>query len=388
MRVFRRRNSSFALYDSETRQLGEMALGFAKTEFAPFAAKWDEEKVFPVESLRRAAELGFGGVFVGEEFGGSGLSRVHACVVFEQLARGCTSTAAFLSIHNMCGGIIAKHATEKVKKDVLPNLVSMEKICSYCLTEPNSGSDAAAMKTVAKVTDSGFVLTGSKAFISGADKSDYYVVYAKVVNGEKQGISAFLVPKGSKGLSFGAQEKKMGWNSQPTAAVILEDCEIPKENLIGEIGKGFSIAMKALDGGRLSIGACSIGAAQECLERTVKYVSERSQFGKTLSTMQSVQFSLADMAQKVLGSRVFLHYAAKTLDDQVSGSNVICAMAKKQATNNGFDVCNQALQLHGGYGYLKDYEIERFVRDTRVHQILEGTNQIMDVITARSLFSE
>lgn len=366
----------------------ETARQFAEASFAPNAAEWDEGSIFPVEALREAAGLGFAGIYVRDDVGGSGLTRLDAALIFEELAAGCTSTAAYISIHNMASWMIDRFGTEEQRQRFLPKLTSMDHFASYCLTEPNAGSDAAALRTRAVRDGDDYVLNGAKAFISGGGVSDIYVVMARTSDDGARGISAFIIEKDRPGLSFGAQEKKLGWKSQPTAAVMFDDCRIPVENRIGHEGDGFRIAMMGLDGGRLNIGACSLGGARRCLEEALAYVQGRKQFGKPISDFQALQFRLADMATQLEAARLLLWKAAFELDAKSSGATMYCAMAKQLATDTGFAVVNEALQLHGGYGYLRDYPIERFFRDVRVHQILEGTNEIMRAIVARSLLDQ
>ncbi len=380
-------------FSEETRAFRDMAAAFARAEFAPHAREWDEGSIFPIETLRAAAALGLGAIYVGDDVGGSGLGRLDAAVIFEELSRGCTSTSAFLSIHNMAAWMIDKWGSAESREKWLPRLATMELVASYCLTEPNAGSDAASLTTKAVRDGDTYVLDGSKAFISGGSVSDLYVVMARTGGPGPKGISAIVVEKGTPGLSFGAQEKKMGWKSQPTSAVIFENCRVPVSNRIGAEGEGFAIAMAGLDGGRLNIAACSLGAAAECLDRSVAYVKERRQFGKPLSDFQALRFRLADMATELEAARLMLHRAAwmldgkdpKTADPAVTNA---CAMAKRFATDTGWKIVDEALQLHGGYGYLADYEIERFARDTRVHRILEGTNEVMRLIVSRMLIDE
>ncbi|MFT4075812.1 MAG: acyl-CoA dehydrogenase family protein [Asticcacaulis sp.] len=354
---------------------------FAYDRLRPHAGEWDEHKHFPVDVMREAAGLGFAAIYTGEAHGGSGLSRLDAVLIFEQLSRGCIATAAFLSIHNMCTWMIDTFGSAALRARFVPRLTGMELIASYCLTEPGSGSDAAAMKTRAEAEGETYVLNGSKQFISGAGTSDIYIVMAKT--GET--ISAFVVPKATPGLSFGANEKKMGWNAQPTRQVIFENVRIPAENRIGGEGEGFKFAMKGLDGGRLNIAACSLGGAQDALDRARQYAGERSQFGKTLDQFQVTQFKLADMETELQAARTLLYEAAARLDAGAPDATRWCAMAKRFVTDTGSKVANEALQIHGGYGYLHDYGVERIVRDLRVHQILEGTNEIMRVIIARDM---
>lgn len=363
----------------------EAAREFAQGEMAPYAAGWDDDSIFPVDALRKAAELGFAGIYVRDDVGGSGLGRLDAAVIFEELAAACPSTAAFISIHNMASWMIDTWGTDAQRHRWLPALTRMEKFASYCLTEPGAGSDAASLRTRAVRDGDHYVLNGSKAFISGGGVSDVYVCMVRTGGEGAGGISCIVVEKGTPGLSFGKQEHKLGWKSQPTAAVIFDNCRVPAENLIGAEGEGFKIAMKGLDGGRLNIAACSIGGARFCLEQAVAYTRERKQFGKPLNAFQALQFKLADMATELDAARLMLHRAALSLDARSPEATMQCAMAKRFATDTGFQVANDALQLHGGYGYIKEYPIERIFRDLRVHQILEGTNEIMRVIIARQL---
>jgi len=370
----------------DQRAIEDAARAFAAAELAPHSARWDEEKHFPVDVLRKAAELGFAGLYVQEDVGGSALSRLDASIVFEQLSYGDVSTAAFISIHNMASWMIDRFGSEDLRRRYLPRLTTMELIASYCLTEPGSGSDAAAMKTTAVKEGDVYVLNGSKAFISGAGVSDVYVVMARTGGEGAKGVSAFVVEKDSPGLSFGAQERKMGWNSQPTAAVNFDDCRVPQANRIGGEGEGFKFAMAGLDGGRINIASCSLGGAGLALDTAKAYLETRKQFGQALKEFQGLQWRLADMATDLDAARLMVRRAAHALDQKNPKATQYCAMAKRFATDAGFDVANQALQLHGGYGYLRDYPLERIVRDLRVHQILEGANEIMRVITARELF--
>jgi len=370
----------------DQRLIADTARGFAQAKLRPNAAKWEEEKRLDPETLREMAALGFAGIYVKEDVGGSGLTRLDAALIFEQLSRGCVATAAFVSIHNMCSWMIDTFATEEQRQRFLPKLTTMEKIASYCLTEPNSGSDAASLKTNAKADgNSAYVLNGSKAFISGGGFSDLYVVMARTGEDGPKGVSTFVVEKGTKGLSFGKNEQKMGWQAQPTSTVIFEDCRVPAENRIGPEGDGFKFAMRGLDGGRLNIAACSLGGATDALDRALAYAKDRKQFGKALADFQATQFKLADMATELEAARAILYEAARRLDAKDHEATKFCAMAKRFVTDTGFKVANDALQIHGGYGYLRDYEVERIVRDLRVHQILEGTNEIMRVIVAREL---
>jgi alkylation response protein AidB-like acyl-CoA dehydrogenase len=378
---------NFELSD-EQRAFQEAARAFAAREMAPRARRWDEEKIFPVETLRAAAALGFGGLYVKEDVGGSGLSRLDGAIIFEELAAGCASTAAFISIHNMASWMVDRFGDAAQRRKFLPSLCSMEKFASYCLTEPDAGSDAASLTTRAMRDGDHYVVSGAKAFISGGGQSDLYVAMVRTSGAGARGISCIVVEKDTPGLMFGAQEKKLGWNSQPTAMVIFEDCRVPVVNRIGAEGEGFKIAMQGLDGGRINIGACSLGGARACLEYAREHVLTRRQFGQHLARFQSVQFKLADMATELEAARLMIRHAAAKLDAEDPDATQFCAMAKRYATDAGFAVCNEALQLHGGYGYLKDLPIERFLRDLRVHQILEGTNEIMRVIVARRLLGD
>ncbi len=371
----------------DQRAFQTMARSFAVERMAPAAARWDEEKFFPEAVLREAAGLGFGGIYVQDDVGGSGLKRLDAALIFEELAAGCTSTAAYISIHNMAAWMIDRFGDAAQRRRWLPKLCSMEHFASYCLTEPSAGSDAAALRTKAVRDGDDYVLNGTKAFISGGGRSDIYVCMVRTGGDGAGGISCLVVEKGTPGLSFGAQERKLGWNSQPTAMVIFEDCRVPVANRIGAEGDGFKIAMKGLDGGRINIGACSLGGARACLELAREHMGVRSQFGKPLAGFQALQFKLADMATELEAARLMIRQAAFKLDAADPEATLYCAMAKRFATDAGFKVCNEALQLHGGYGYLKDYPVERFLRDVRVHQILEGTNEIMRVIIARRLLA-
>lgn len=366
----------------------DAAKRFAAEEMKPHAARWDEEKIFPVDTLRAAASLGFAGIYTREDVGGSGLSRLDAAIIFEQLSRGCVSTAAFLSIHNMVSWMIDTWGDEAQRQRWLPDMTRMARIGSYCLTEPGSGSDAASLRTKAVRDGDHYVLNGSKAFISGGGVSDIYIVMARTGGPGPKGISAIVVEKDTPGLSFGAQERKMGWNSQPTAVVNFEDCRVPEGNRLGDEGIGFSIAMHGLNGGRINIGACSLGGAAAAFETALDYVQGREQFGHPLAGFQATQFKLADMATELEAARLMLHRAASALDTKDPAAPRYCAMAKRLATDLGFKIANDALQLHGGYGYLKDYSLERIVRDLRVHQILEGTNEIMRVIIAKDLMRD
>ena len=369
----------------DQRAFQATARTFARDEMMPHARDWDENSTFPVESLRKAAALGFGGIYVKEDVGGSALSRLDSTIIFEELAQGCTSTAAYISIHNMSAWMIDAFGGPAQRKKFLPKLCTMEHFASYCLTEPGSGSDAAALTTKARRDGGDYVLDGAKAFISGGGVSDIYVVMARTGDASPRGISCIVVEKGTKGLSYGAQEKKLGWKSQPTAMVMFENCRVPAENLIGNEGQGFKIAMAGLDGGRLNIGACSIGGAQFCLDRTVEYMKERKQFGTRLADFQALQFRVADYATELDAARLLLHRAALAVSNGEGAATRLAAQAKRLATDTGFEVVNGCLQLHGGYGYLRDHPIERVLRDVRVHQILEGTNEIMRLIISRAM---
>ncbi|HVZ90750.1 MAG TPA: isobutyryl-CoA dehydrogenase [Rhizomicrobium sp.] len=377
----------FSLNEDE-RAIEETARRFARDRLAPFAAEWDETAHFPVDRLREAAALGFAGIYVKSDVGGSEMSRLDAAIIMEELSAGCTSTAAFISIHNMASWMIDRYGGEAQRKRFLPQLTTMEKIASYCLTEPGSGSDAAALKTRAVKDGDHYVLNGSKAFISGAGASDIYVCMVRTGEDGPKGISCLVVEKGTPGLSFGKKERKMGWNSQPTAQVIFEDCRVPVANRIGAEGDGFRIAMSGLDGGRINIGACSVGTARAALDEAKAYVKDRKQFGKPIADFQVTQFKLADMATELEAARLMIRSAASALDRRDPRATMYCAMAKRFASDAGSKIANEALQLHGGYGYLKDFPAERHVRDLRVHQILEGTNEIMRVIVSREMFRQ
>jgi len=375
----------FSLNDDQ-RAIEDAARAFAATELAPHSARWDAEEVFPVDTLRAAAALGFAAIYVDPEVGGSGLGRLDAAIIFEALAYGDVSTAAFLSIHNMASWMIDKFGSQALREQYLPRLATMELIASYCLTEPGSGSDAAGLRTTAVRDGSHYVLNGSKAFISGAGVSDLYVVMVRTGAAGPRGVSALIVEKGTEGLSFGANERKMGWRSQPTAQVNFDSCRVPVSNRIGEEGEGFKFAMAGLDGGRLNIAACALGGATLAFDVAKAHLETRHQFGRPLKEFQALQFRLADMATELEAARLMVRRGAAAMDAKDPGATRLCAMAKRFATDTCFEVANQALQLHGGYGYLKDYPLERIVRDLRVHQILEGTNEIMRVIIARELF--
>ncbi|MEP2029957.1 MAG: acyl-CoA dehydrogenase family protein [Paracoccaceae bacterium] len=374
----------FALSEEQST-IFDMARAFGTEHIAPFARTWETDGTIPKELWRRIAELGFGGLYVSEEAGGSGLSRLDATLVFEALSMACPSVAAFLSIHNMCAKMIDSFGSEAQKTELLPDVLAMKTILSYCLTEPGSGSDAVALRTSAVRTNEGYNLNGTKAFISGGGYSDAYVVMARTGEDGAKGVSALFVEAGSPGLSFGGLEDKMGWRSQPTRQVQFDDCKINSDCLIGTEGSGFKYAMMGLDGGRLNISACSLGAAQCALDATLAYMGERKAFGQPIDQFQGLQFRLADMEIELQAARTFLRHAAWKLDQGATDATKYCAMAKKFVTEAGSKVVDQCLQLHGGYGYLADYGIEKLVRDLRVHQILEGTNEIMRLIVARDM---
>ncbi len=369
----------------EQRAFQATARAFARDEMMPYVRDWDENETFPEEALRKAASLGFGGIYVKEDVGGSALTRLDAAIIFEELAQGCTSTAAYISIHNMVAWMIDAYGSEELRQKHLPKLCTMEHFASYCLTEPGAGSDAASLTTKARRDGDFYVLDGAKAFISGGGRSDVYLVMARTGEGGPRGISSILVEKGTPGLSFGAQEKKLGWKTQPTAMVIFENCRVPVTNRVGSEGQGFKIAMAGLDGGRLNIGACSLGGAQFCLDRTIDYMKERKQFGTRLADFQALQFRVADYATELDAARLLLHRAAVAVGEKEGHATRLAAQAKRLATDTGFDVVNGCLQMHGGYGYLRDHPIERVLRDVRVHQILEGTNEIMRLIVSRAM---
>ena len=379
---------TFFLTEDQTA-VRDMAAAFAREKIAPHALAWDEEKHFPVDVLREAAALGMAGIYIRDDIGGTGLTRFDAALIFEALAQGCPCVAAYLSIHNMCAFMIDAFGSPAQRERFLPPLLTMERLASYCLTEPGAGSDAAALKTRAARDGDHYVLNGQKQFISGAGNADdFYVVMVRTGEEGPGGISTLMVEGGTPGLKFGVNEKKMGWNAQPTRAVIFEDCRVPVANRLGPEGIGFKIAMAGLDGGRLNIGACSLGGAQAALDKALAYMKERRAFGKRLDEFQALQFRLADMATELEAARTLLWRAAANLDAKTADATMLCAMAKRFATDAGFKVANEALQLHGGYGYLFDYGLEKLVRDLRVHQILEGTNEIMRLIIARSLLGK
>ncbi|WP_299983508.1 acyl-CoA dehydrogenase family protein [uncultured Ruegeria sp.] len=376
----------FALTEEQTA-IFDMAYAFGQDHIAPFARQWESDGTIPKYLWPNIGELGFGALYVSEESGGSGLSRLDATLVFEALSMACPSVAAFLSIHNMCAKMLDSFASDELKSRIMPRILSLETVLSYCLTEPGSGSDAAALKTRAERTNEGYTLNGSKAFISGGGYSDAYVCMVRTGEDGPKGISTVYVEDGTPGLSFGAREQKMGWKSQPTAQVQFDDCKIAATNLVGTEGDGFKYAMKGLDGGRLNIASCSLGAAQNGLDMTLQYMSERKAFGQSIDQFQALQFRLADMEIELQAARTFLRQAAWKLDQGAPDATKFCAMAKKFVTETGSKVVDQCLQLHGGYGYLADYGIEKLVRDLRVHQILEGTNEIMRVIVARQMLA-
>jgi len=372
----------------EQVMIQDMARGFAAAELAPHSSKWDEEKKLDRAVFTKAAELGFLGIYTSEEHGGTALSRLDSALVFEQLAAGDVSHTAMMTIHNMATWMIDRYGDADLRARFVPRLTSGELIASYCLTEPGSGSDAASLSTKAVKDGDDYVLNGAKVFISGAGWSDIYVVMARTSDDGARGVSCFVVEKNTKGLSFGANEKKMGWNAQPTAMVMFDDCRIPASNRVGAEGEGFKFAMSGLDGGRINIGACSLGGAQKALAASIAYTKDRKQFGKSISDFQNTQFMLADMATELDAARLMLYRGADMIDKKVAGAGAACAMAKRFATDVCSKIANDALQLHGGYGYLSEYGIEQIVRDLRVHQILEGTNQIMRVIVSRDLLRQ
>lgn len=366
----------------------ETAKQFADQELAPNAAKWDKEHYFPKEVIQKAGELGFCGLYTPESEGGLGLSRLDSSIIFEQLASGCTATTAMMTIHNMATWMIASWGTEQVKQHWCPQLVTGEKLASYCLTEPGAGSDAASLRTTAKIEGDHYVVNGSKMFISGAGETDVLVVMVRTGGEGAAGISALVIPADADGIIYGKAEEKMGWNAQPTRLITFDGVKVPVANLLGNEGEGFKFAMMGLDGGRINIATCSIGTAQQALETARAYMQERSQFGKPIAAFQALQFKIADMATELVAARQMVRLAAFKLDKGDSEKTAYCAMAKRFATDVGFQVCNEALQLHGGYGYIQEYPLERMVRDVRVHQILEGTNEIMRVIIGRRILAE
>lgn len=366
----------------------DMARAFAQNEMEPHAAEWDEKQIFPVDMIKKAGELGFCGLYSPENAGGLGLSRLDSSIIFEQLSMGCTSTTAFITIHNMATWMVASFANEETRDKLCPSLTAGETLASYCLTEPNAGSDAASLKTTAKKEGDTYVLNGSKIFISGAGSTDVLVVMARTGEDGAKGISAFAVDAKAAGITYGRKEDKMGWNSQPTRLITFENAVIPASALMGEEGDGFKIAMMGLDGGRINIGTCSIGAAQASLNKAIQYMSERKQFGRSLDNFQALQFKIADMTTELVAARQMIRLAATKLDAKHPDRSTYCAMAKRFATDVGFKICDEALQIFGGYGYIKEYPIERYLRDTRVHRILEGTNEIMNVIIGRRMLTQ
>lgn len=374
--------------NEEQRAIRDMARDFAEAEMAPYAAMWDEKHIFPVDTLRKAASLGLAAICINPDLGGSGLSRLDSTIIFEELATACPSTAAYISIHNMASWMIDTFGSDHLRKKWLPELATMDVMSSYCLTEPSSGSDAAALKTTAVRQVDEYVINGAKAFISGGSTSDVYLCMVRTGDASPKGISCVLVEKDRPGISFGKLEDKMGWHSQPTSMVFFEDCRIPVTNRIGEEGSGFKMALSALNGGRINIAACSLGGARNCIALTRQYMLERTQFKHKLADFQALQFRFADMVTELDAARLMVHRAAVSLDTNHPEAIMHCAMAKRLATDLCFNICNQALQLHGGYGYIREYPIERYFRDLRVHQILEGTNEIMRLVIARQIFQE
>src|SRR6478752_840169 len=377
----------FDLTDDQL-QIQEMARKFTADAITPNAAEWDEKHIFPKDTIRAAAELGFGSIYVSEESGGIGLGRLEAALIMEAMAYGCPSTSAFISIHNMAAWMIDRFGSAEVKQKYLPSMITMERIGSYCLTEPSSGSDAAALKTKARLDGDHYVVSGSKAFISGGGENENYVCMVRTGQEGPKGISCLVIEKEMPGVSFGAQEKKLGWHSQPTAQVNFDEVRVPAENLVGGEGEGFRIAMAGLDGGRINIGACSLGGGQRCLDEALRYTKERQQFGRPIADFQNTQFMLADMATELEAARALLYLAAAKVTAGAPDKTRFAAMAKRLASDTGSAVADRALQLHGGYGYLMDYPVERFWRDVRVHSILEGTNQIMRLIVGRDLLRQ
>ena len=374
--------------NSDQKHYRDLAKSFSDKELKPNAAEWDKEAFFPKETLMKAGELGFLSLYVDTNLGGMGLGRLDASIVFEQLAQGCTSTTAFMTIHNMAIWMVSKFGSEELKTEWFPQLSSGEKLASYCLTEPGSGSDSASLRTSAKKDGDNFILNGSKAFISGSGATDCLVLMARTGDSGAKGISCFLIPADLPGIEYGKNEPKMGWKNQPTRLVSLTDVKVSKKNLVGEEGNGFKIAMQGLDGGRINIATCSIGTAQSALEEAQNYMNQREQFGKKISEFQTMQFKIADMVTELIAARTITRLAASKLDKNDSEATIYSAMAKRFATDVGFNVCNEALQIFGGYGYIQEYPLERYVRDVRVHQILEGTNEIMKMIIGRRMIME
>ena len=379
--------TQFDLTDDQL-QIQEMAQKFTADAITPFAAEWDEKHIFPTDTIREAAELGFGSIYVSEESGGIGLGRLESALIMEAMAYGCPSTSAFISIHNMAAWMIDRFGSAELKAKYLPSLIPCEQVGSYCLTEPSAGSDAASLRTKAVRDGDHYVVTGSKAFISGGGENELYVTMVRTGEDGPKGISCLVIEKDMPGVSFGAQEKKLGWRSQPTAQVNFDGVRVPVENRVGAEGEGFRIAMAGLDGGRLNIGACSLGGAQRCLDEAISYTKERKQFGQAIADLQATQFTLADMETELQAARTLLYAAAVKVTEGAADKTKFAAMAKRFATDTGSAVVDRALQLHGGYGYLQDYPIERFFRDLRVHRILEGTNEIMRVIIAREMLRQ
>ncbi|MDG0978562.1 MAG: acyl-CoA dehydrogenase family protein [Halieaceae bacterium] len=377
----------FSLSDEQQAYV-DSARAFAQAEMAPHAARWDAESIFPVEVLRQAGEMGFMGMYTPESAGGLGMSRLDASLIVEELARGCTTTAAFLTIHNMATNMIGKYANPEVIEQWCPDLVMGNTLASYCLTEPGAGSDAASLRSSAVLDGEHYVVNGAKVFISGAGSTDVLVAMLRTGDAGAKGVSAFLIPADAEGISYGKKEEKMGWNAQPTRMISFDNVRIPVANRLGKEGQGFAIAMEGLDGGRINIATCSVGTAQQALVEATAYVQERQQFNQSIAEFQATQFRLADLQTELVAARNMVRLAAFKLDAKDPQATTYCAMAKRFATDAGFDVCNQALQLFGGYGYIREYPMERFVRDTRVHQILEGTNEVMRVIIARRMLME
>ena len=374
--------------NSDQKHYRDLAKSFSDKELKPNAGEWDKEAFFPKETLMKAGELGFLSLYVDTNLGGMGLGRLDASIVFEQLAQGCTSTTAFMTIHNMAIWMVSKFGSEELKTEWFPQLSSGKKLASYCLTEPGSGSDSASLRTTAKKDGDNFILNGSKAFISGSGATDCLVLMARTGDSGAKGISCFLIPADLPGIEYGKNEPKMGWKNQPTRLVSLSDVKVSKKNLVGEEGNGFKIAMQGLDGGRINIATCSIGTAQSALEEAQKYMNQREQFGKKISEFQTMQFKIADMVTELIAARTMTRLAASKVDKNDSEATIYSAMAKRFATDVGFNVCNEALQIFGGYGYIQEYPLERYVRDVRVHQILEGTNEIMKMIIGRRMIME
>ena len=374
--------------NSDQKHYRDLAKSFSDKELKPNAAEWDKEAFFPKETLKKAGELGFLSLYVDTNLGGMGLGRLDASIVFEQLAQGCTSTTAFMTIHNMAIWMVSKFGSEELKTEWFPQLSSGEKLASYCLTEPGSGSDSASLRTTAKKDGDNYILNGSKAFISGSGATDCLVLMARTGDSGAKGISCFLIPADLPGIEYGKNEPKMGWKNQPTRLVSLTDVKVSKKNLVGEEGNGFKIAMQGLDGGRINIATCSIGTAQSALEEAQNYMNQREQFGKKISEFQTMQFKIADMVTELIAARTMTRLAASKVDKNDSEATIYSAMAKRFATDVGFNVCNEALQIFGGYGYIQEYPLERYVRDVRVHQILEGTNEIMKMIIGRRMIME